>query len=71
MFLKQALIEEVVINPATGEKVEKTVLVVFFAGEHAKTKVVCEVEEMVVDPCFCGATGEKPESQRESCGTPI
>jgi V-type H+-transporting ATPase subunit a len=44
MFLKQAPIEEAVIDPATGEKVEKTVFVVFFAGERAKTKVVkiCE-----------------------------
>jgi V-type H+-transporting ATPase subunit a len=57
MILKQAPMEEAVINPATGEKVEKTMFVVFFAGEHAKTKVVCEVEEMAADPCFCGATG--------------
>jgi len=44
MFLRQAPIEDVVVDPATGEKVEKTVFVVFFAGERAKTKVVkiCE-----------------------------
>ncbi|XP_024366446.1 V-type proton ATPase subunit a3 [Physcomitrium patens] len=44
MFLKQALIQDAVTDPATGEKVEKTVFVVFFAGERAKTKVIkiCE-----------------------------
>jgi len=44
MFLRQAPIEDAVLDPATGEKVEKTVFVVFFAGERAKTKVVkiCE-----------------------------
>lgn len=44
MFLRQAPIDEAVVDPATGEKVEKTVFVVFFAGERAKTKVVkiCE-----------------------------
>ncbi|XP_024371833.1 V-type proton ATPase subunit a3 isoform X2 [Physcomitrium patens] len=44
MFLKQAPIEDAVLDPATGEKVEKTVFVLFFSGERARTKVVkiCE-----------------------------
>ncbi|KAG6553279.1 hypothetical protein Mapa_005013 [Marchantia paleacea] len=44
MFLKQAPIEEPVIDPASGEKVEKIVFVVFFAGERARLKVtkICE-----------------------------
>ncbi|KAL2633846.1 hypothetical protein R1flu_005325 [Riccia fluitans] len=44
MFLKQAPIEQPVTDPATGEKVEKVVFVVFFAGERARLKVtkICE-----------------------------
>ncbi|XP_024372757.1 V-type proton ATPase subunit a2 isoform X2 [Physcomitrium patens] len=44
MFLKQAPIEGTTIDPATGEETEKTVFVVFFSGERAKSKVVkiCE-----------------------------
>ncbi|GBG69770.1 hypothetical protein CBR_g4601 [Chara braunii] len=44
MFLKQAPIDAPVVDPATGEKVEKVVFVVFFAGERARMKImkICE-----------------------------
>ncbi|CAM6126766.1 unnamed protein product [Calypogeia fissa] len=44
MFLKQAPIDEPVVDPASGEQVEKIVFVVFFAGERARMKVskICE-----------------------------
>jgi V-type H+-transporting ATPase subunit a len=44
MFLKQAPIEGKVEDPATGDKVLKTVYVVFFAGERARAKIlkICE-----------------------------
>ena len=44
MFLKQAPIEGKVEDPASGDKVLKTVYVVFFAGERARAKIlkICE-----------------------------
>uniref|UniRef100_A0A0C9RVH1 V-type proton ATPase subunit a n=1 Tax=Wollemia nobilis TaxID=56998 RepID=A0A0C9RVH1_9CONI len=44
MYLKQAAVEEPVIDPMSGEKVEKVVFVVFFSGERARTKIlkICE-----------------------------
>eukprot|EP00897_Mesotaenium_endlicherianum_P007882 jgi/Mesen1/7121/ME000369S06443 len=44
MFLKMAAVEEPIIDPATGEPVEKIVFVVFFAGERARAKImkICE-----------------------------
>ena len=44
MFLKQSPIEGKLEDPATGEEAEKTVFVVFFAGERARTKIlkICE-----------------------------
>lgn len=44
MFIKQAAVEEPVIDPASGDQVEKIVFVIFFAGERAKTKImkICE-----------------------------
>ncbi|GAQ77930.1 vacuolar proton ATPase [Klebsormidium nitens] len=44
MFLRLAPVETPVIDPQTGEKVEKCVFVVFFAGERARTKIlkICE-----------------------------
>lgn len=44
MFLKQSPIEGKVEDPASGEKVLKTVFVVFYAGERARQKImkICE-----------------------------
>ncbi|CAA6656874.1 unnamed protein product [Spirodela intermedia] len=40
MFFHQAPAEEHVMDPVTGEMVEKTVFVVYFSGEQAKSKIV-------------------------------
>eukprot|EP00250_Pteridium_aquilinum_P015712 c22716_g1_i1 orf=323-2749(+) len=44
VFLRQAPIEDPVLDPATGEKMEKVVFLVFFSGERAKMKImkICE-----------------------------
>lgn len=44
MYLKQEELDEPVVDPASGEEVEKVVFVVFFAGERARTKImkICE-----------------------------
>ena len=44
MFLRTCPIEGKVEDPATGEKADKTVYVVFFAGERARAKIlkICE-----------------------------
>ncbi|KAG8368196.1 hypothetical protein BUALT_Bualt15G0020100 [Buddleja alternifolia] len=44
VFLRQAVVDELVVDPVSGEKVEKNVFVVFFSGERAKSKVlkICE-----------------------------
>lgn len=44
MFLKQAPIEGKVEDPATGDRLLKTVFVCFFAGERARAKIlkICE-----------------------------
>ncbi|XP_043718165.1 V-type proton ATPase subunit a1-like isoform X2 [Telopea speciosissima] len=40
MFFNQAPAEEYVTDPVLAEKVEKTVFVVFFSGEQARTKIL-------------------------------
>ncbi|EPS59200.1 hypothetical protein M569_15610, partial [Genlisea aurea] len=44
VFLKQAAVDEPVIDPVSGVKTEKNVFVVFFSGERAKNKIlkICE-----------------------------
>jgi V-type H+-transporting ATPase subunit a len=44
VFLKQAAVEEPVIDPISGDKVEKNVFAIFFSGEKAKSKIlkICE-----------------------------
>ncbi|GFP85914.1 v-type proton ATPase subunit a3 [Phtheirospermum japonicum] len=44
VFIKQSTVDEPVIDPVSGEKVEKNVFVVFFSGERAKNKIlkICE-----------------------------
>lgn len=44
VFLRQAVVEEPVTDPLSGEKVEKNVFVAFFSGERAKNKIlkICE-----------------------------
>ncbi|PKI36579.1 hypothetical protein CRG98_043033 [Punica granatum] len=44
VFLKQAVIEDPVIDPISGEKVDKNVFVIFYSGERTKNKIlkICE-----------------------------
>ncbi|KAL4581312.1 hypothetical protein LXL04_017523 [Taraxacum kok-saghyz] len=44
VFLRQASVEEAVTDPNSGQKVQKSVFVVFFSGERAKNKIlkICE-----------------------------
>ncbi|KAJ8763484.1 hypothetical protein K2173_002367 [Erythroxylum novogranatense] len=44
VFIRQAAVDEPVIDPVSGEKTEKNVFVVFYSGERAKTKIlkICE-----------------------------
>uniref|UniRef100_A0A2N9F0K9 V-type proton ATPase subunit a n=1 Tax=Fagus sylvatica TaxID=28930 RepID=A0A2N9F0K9_FAGSY len=40
VFLKQAVVEDPVIDPVSVEKVEKNVFVIFYSGERAKNKIL-------------------------------
>ncbi|XP_059636860.1 V-type proton ATPase subunit a3-like [Cornus florida] len=40
VFLKQAVVEDSVVDPMLGEKVEKNVFVIFYSGERAKNKIL-------------------------------
>ncbi|BAT90966.1 V-type proton ATPase subunit a3 [Vigna angularis] len=44
VFLRQATVEDPVTDPVSGEKTEKNVFVIFYAGEKAKAKIlkICE-----------------------------
>lgn len=44
VFLKQAVVNDPVVDPVSGEKVEKNVFIIFYSGERAKNKIlkICE-----------------------------
>ncbi|KAL3514704.1 hypothetical protein ACH5RR_027421 [Cinchona calisaya] len=44
VFLKQVVVEDPVIDPVSGDKVEKNVFVIFYSGERVKTKItkICD-----------------------------
>ncbi|KAG6783729.1 hypothetical protein POTOM_009400 [Populus tomentosa] len=44
VFLKQSVLENAVVDPVSGEKVEKNVFIIFYSGERAKNKILklCE-----------------------------
>lgn len=44
VFVRQATVENPVTDPASGEKVEKNVFVIFYSGDRAKNKIlkICE-----------------------------
>ncbi|KAJ4832151.1 V-type proton ATPase subunit a3 [Turnera subulata] len=44
VFVRQAAVEGPVVDPVSGDKIEKNVFVVFYSGERAKTKIlkICE-----------------------------
>ncbi|CAF3434335.1 unnamed protein product [Rotaria socialis] len=53
VYLKQAEIPQLIEDPLTGEKIHKTVFVVFFQGEQLKTRVqkICEGFRANIYPC--------------------
>ncbi|KAI9128016.1 hypothetical protein K1719_001009 [Acacia pycnantha] len=44
LFLRQVIVEDPVTDPVSGEKIEKNVFLVFYAGERSKAKIlkICE-----------------------------
>lgn len=44
VFLKQVIVEDPIIDPVSGDKVEKNVFVIFYSGERAKMKItkICD-----------------------------
>ncbi|XP_054818527.1 V-type proton ATPase subunit a3-like isoform X2 [Prosopis cineraria] len=44
LFLKQAMIEHPVLDPLSGEKVDKNVFLIFYSGERANSKIqkICD-----------------------------
>ncbi|XP_074286206.1 V-type proton ATPase subunit a3-like [Silene latifolia] len=44
VYVRQTIVEHPVVDPASGEKVEKNVFVIFYSGEKAKNKIlkICE-----------------------------
>ncbi|XP_019152996.1 PREDICTED: V-type proton ATPase subunit a3-like isoform X2 [Ipomoea nil] len=40
VFLKQVVLDDTVIDPVSGEKVEKNVFITFYSGERAKNKIL-------------------------------
>lgn len=40
VFLKQVVVNDVVVDPVSGTKVDKNVFVVFYSGERAKAKIL-------------------------------
>ncbi|UJR10911.1 hypothetical protein I4U23_015098 [Adineta vaga] len=62
VFLRQAEIPELIEDPLTGEKIHKTVFVIFFQGEQLKNRVqkICEGFRANIYPC-----PENPHERRE------
>ncbi|XP_021758353.1 V-type proton ATPase subunit a2-like [Chenopodium quinoa] len=62
VFLKQAVLEYPVVDPASGHKVDKNVFVIFYSGERAKNKIVkiCDVFG-----ANCYAFSDEPEKQQQ------
>ncbi|KAJ9537927.1 hypothetical protein OSB04_030660 [Centaurea solstitialis] len=40
VLLRQATLEEAVVDPTSGQKVQKNIFVVFFSGERVKSKII-------------------------------
>ncbi|KAL4229509.1 Unc-32p [Mactra antiquata] len=59
VFLKQAEIDSPLEDPVTGDKVDKSVFIIFFQGEQLKSRVkkICEGFRATLYPC--------PETQSE------
>uniref|UniRef100_A0A182R8D8 V-type proton ATPase subunit a n=1 Tax=Anopheles funestus TaxID=62324 RepID=A0A182R8D8_ANOFN len=62
VFLRQAMIEDPLEDPSTGDKVYKSVFIIFFQGDQLKTRVkkICEGFRATLYPC-----PEAPTDRRE------
>ncbi|EAT44941.1 AAEL003743-PA [Aedes aegypti] len=62
VFLRQAMIESPLEDPSTGDKVYKSVFIIFFQGDQLKTRVkkICEGFRATLYPC-----PEAPTDRRE------
>ncbi|XP_055643363.1 V-type proton ATPase 116 kDa subunit a 1 isoform X3 [Toxorhynchites rutilus septentrionalis] len=62
VFLRQAMIESPLEDPANGDKVYKSVFIIFFQGDQLKTRVkkICEGFRATLYPC-----PEAPTDRRE------
>ncbi|XP_020214262.1 V-type proton ATPase subunit a3 [Cajanus cajan] len=69
VFLRQATVEEPVIDPVSGDKTEKNVFVVFYAGEKAKAKIlkICDAFGANRYP-FAEELGKQAQMIREVSG---
>ncbi|KNA09691.1 hypothetical protein SOVF_150640 [Spinacia oleracea] len=61
VFLKQAVLEYPVVDPASGHKVEKNVFVIFYSGERAKSKIVKICDAFGAN---CYSFSDDPEKQQ-------
>lgn len=61
VFLKQAVLEYPVVDPASGHKVEKNVFVIFYSGERAKNKIVKICDAFGAN---CYSFSDEPEKQQ-------
>ncbi|XP_062559199.1 V-type proton ATPase 116 kDa subunit a 1-like isoform X3 [Armigeres subalbatus] len=62
VFLRQAMIESALEDPSNGDKVYKSVFIIFFQGDQLKTRVkkICEGFRATLYPC-----PEAPTDRRE------
>ncbi|XP_053672022.1 V-type proton ATPase 116 kDa subunit a 1 isoform X2 [Anopheles nili] len=62
VFLRQAMIEDPLEDPSNGDKVYKSVFIIFFQGDQLKTRVkkICEGFRATLYPC-----PEAPTDRRE------
>ncbi|GAB4853854.1 V-type proton ATPase subunit a2 [Ancistrocladus abbreviatus] len=69
VFVRQVAVENPVVDPASGEKVEKNVFVVFYSGERAKNKIlkICEAFGVNLYP-FSEDLGKQAQMMTEVSG---
>ncbi|XAR64159.1 hypothetical protein NMG60_11024400 [Bertholletia excelsa] len=69
VFLKQAVVEDPVIDPVSGAKVEKNVFVVFISGERAKNKILKICDAFGANRySFCDDMGKRHQMMTEVSG---
>ncbi|KAL2892792.1 V-type proton ATPase subunit a2 [Bienertia sinuspersici] len=62
VFLKQGVLDYPVVDPASGQKVEKNVFVIFYSGERAKNKIVKICEAFGAN---CYSFSDDPEKHQQ------